>query len=192
MKAILIRISTQEILKKANYPKREIKQIEGLDADLEWLLVVEQERPIYDAETQKLEKVETITDTPHPVYDFVNIYDITYNVIALSQEEIDAHEKSKEDNDASAQKVSNFKANGQREHKRIWDRIMRLYDNGQLNDTQFNAISDLLFDALLPLELGLWKVAQSRVDALPVGTGILATIRTTVKGIIDDYVIANY
>ena len=113
-------------------------------------------------------------------------------VYNFTQAEIDAHEKSKEDNDASAQKVSNFKANGQREHKRIWDRIMQLYDNGQLNDTQFNAISDLLFDALLPLELGLWKVAQARVDALPVGTGILATIRTTVKSIIDDYVIANY
>ena len=113
-------------------------------------------------------------------------------IIDFTQAEIDAYEQSKEDSDASAQKVSNFKADGQTEHKRIWDRIMRLYDNGQLNDTQFNAISDLLFDALLPLELGLWKVAQARVDALPVGTGILATIRTTVKGIIDDYVIANY
>jgi len=113
-------------------------------------------------------------------------------VYNFTHDEKDAYEKSKEDSDASAQKVSNFKADGQTEHKRIWDKIMRLYDNGQLNDTQFNAISDLLFDALLPLELGLWKVAQARVDALPVGTGILATIRTTVKGIIDDYVIANY
>ena len=113
-------------------------------------------------------------------------------VIDFTQAEIDAHNEQKLDSDSSASKLSNHKSDGQLALKRIWDRIMRLYDNGQLNDTQFNAISDLLFDALLPLELGLWKVAQARVDALPVGTGILATIRTTVKGIIDDYVIANY
>ena len=113
-------------------------------------------------------------------------------IIDFTQAEIDAHEKSKEDNDASAQKVSNFKANGQREHKRIWDRIMRLYDNGQLNDTQFNTISNLLFDAVLPLEFGLWKVAQSKVNALPTASGILETIRVTVKEIIDNYITENY
>ena len=143
--------------------------------------------------------IESPTITEHQRYggltpsDFDAVNEVWVKpIIDFTQDEIDAYEKSKEDSDASAQKVSNFKADGQTEHKRIWDKIMRLYDNGQLNDTQFNAISDLLFDALLPLELGLWKVAQSRVDALPVGTGILATIRTTVKGIIDDYVIANY
>lgn len=113
-------------------------------------------------------------------------------VIDFTQAEIDSYEENKLDNDTSAQKISNHKEKGQLTHKRIWDKIMRLYDNGQLTNAQFDAISTLLFDAILPLELGLWRIAQSRVNALPNGSGILATIRTQVKEIIDNYVINNY
>ena len=128
---------------------------------------------------------------PLLVSDFAN-NKFTQRVYNFTQAEIDAHNEQKLDSDSSASKLSNHKSDGQLALKRIWDKIVRLNDNGQLTSNQFNTISNLLFDAVLPLELGLWKVAQSRVDSLPSGTGILATIRTTVKSIIDDYVIANY
>ena len=113
-------------------------------------------------------------------------------IIDFTQAEIDAHNEQKLDSDSSASKLSNHKSDGQLALKRIWDKIVRLNDNGQLTSNQFNTISNLLFDAVLPLEFGLWKVAQSKVNALPTASGILETIRVTVKEIIDNYITENY
>ena len=54
MKAVLIRKSTQELIKKDQYPNLYINPVVGLDADLEWLLVVNKPKPTYDSATHKL------------------------------------------------------------------------------------------------------------------------------------------
>ena len=46
MKAALIKKSTQELIKKDQYPNLYINPVVGLDADLEWLLVVNNARDV--------------------------------------------------------------------------------------------------------------------------------------------------
>ena len=109
-----------------------------------------------------------------------------------TQEELDAEAQTALDNDSSAQIIQNHINNGQTELRRIWDKIQRLKDNGQLTANQFRTVSEVLFDALIPLEFGMWQVAQTKINATPTASGIIGTIRTQVKVIIDDYVTANY
>lgn len=116
----------------------------------------------------------------------------------LDQDKIDIiNEQRLLDSDISSIKVSNYSKDGKIEYKRIWDIIMRLYDENDLSkphltENQFNIISSLLYDAITPLKDGLWKIAKSRIDDLPNGTGILETIRLKVKEIIDNYITKNY
>jgi len=96
------------------------------------------------------------------------------------------------DNDSSSQIIQNHRNNGQTQLIRLWDKIQRLKDNGQLTPNQFRIVSEVLFDALIPLEFGMWQVAQTKVNATPTASGIIGVIRTQVKAIIDNYVTANY
>lgn len=127
VKCLLIRISTQEILKyKVNYPQAEITPIESLDADLEWLIVNNLGRPVYDETTEKLEKVEEITTEPHPDYPELNQYKIYFNIIALTQEEIDALVDVNEDNeaeDAYQKHIAKGERYYNRSYKKVWIRV---------------------------------------------------------------------
>jgi len=114
------------------------------------------------------------------------------NIPPKTQEELDAEAQTALDNDSSAQIIQNHRQNGQTQLIRIWDKIQRLKDNGQFTDNQFRTVSEVLFDALIPLEFGMWQVAQTKINATPTASGIIGVIRTQVKAIIDDYVTANY
>ena len=109
-----------------------------------------------------------------------------------TQEELDAEAQTALDNDSSAQIIQNHINNGQTKLRKIWNKIQRLKDNGQLTSNQFRTVSEVLFDALIPLEFGMWQVAQTKITATPTASGIIGNIRTQVKAIIDDYVTANY
>ena len=109
-----------------------------------------------------------------------------------TQDELDAEAQAALDSDSSAQIIENHRNSGQTQLRRIWDKIQRLKDNGQLTPNQFRGVSEALFDALLPLEFGMWQVAQTKINATPTASGIIGIIRTQVKAIIDDYVTANY
>lgn len=100
------------------------------------------------------------------------------------------------DRDISAIKTSNYITDGKTTSKRIWAHIMREYDKGPIDgisESQFNTISNALFDAILPLEFGRWKIAKSRVDATtdPANAKLLA-IKQKVQQIIDNYIAKNY
>lgn len=99
IKAVLIRISTQEIIKKGDYPSSTIEPIPSLDADLEWLIINEIDKPVYDSEVEKIVKTEEITTEAHPVYTTLNQYKIYYNIVPFTQQEIDVKEKEKFKND---------------------------------------------------------------------------------------------
>ena len=109
-----------------------------------------------------------------------------------TQAELDAETQTALDNDSSAQIIQNHRENGKTQLIRIWDKIQRLKDNGQLTANQFRTVSEVLFDALIPIEFGMWQVAQTKINATPTASGIIGVIRTQVKAIIDDYVNANY
>lgn len=89
MRAVLIKISTQEIIKKSKYPQLSIEIIPSLDTDLEWLLVNRIDAPSFNSNLEKLVFFEEITTEPHPVYADFNQYKIGYNVVNLTQTEID-------------------------------------------------------------------------------------------------------
>ena len=117
----------------------------------------------------------------------------TYAIKDFTQAEIDAYDQRQLDNDSSANKLINYRADGEIWNKRIWDRIMREYDSGNLTENQFNTISTSLFDATLPLYFGQWTIAKVKVDALPIPSNakLLAILNKT-KQIIDDYITENY
>jgi len=87
--AVLIRKSTQEIIKHADYPREDMEPVEGLNPDLEWLVKYEPYvQPDYDSRTYNLETVGTITTTPHPLYPDLNQYTITYSIERKEDDEI--------------------------------------------------------------------------------------------------------
>jgi hypothetical protein len=78
--AVLIRKSTGEILKHADYPREDMQPISGLDPDLEWLIKTQPcAEPDYDSRIFILNRVEAITSIPHPEYNWLNQYQITFN-----------------------------------------------------------------------------------------------------------------
>lgn len=95
MDAILIEISTGKILKQGKYPSLEIVPIQGLSSDMEWYLIENLPRPIYDVETERLEKFERTTTRTDLVYTFLKIYEKGYNVIGLNPTELAEKEKQK-------------------------------------------------------------------------------------------------
>ena len=87
--AVLIRISTGEVIKHANYPKAEITPVDGLDPDLRWLIKhTPFEQPDYDSRVFKLIRTEDITNEPHPVYPLLEMYKITFATEKRTDEEI--------------------------------------------------------------------------------------------------------
>lgn len=87
--AVLIRKSTGEIIKHANYPRVDMELVEGLDPDLEWLLKYEPfVQPDYDSRIFLLVATEAITTTQHPDYLHLNQYLRTYTTERRSDEDI--------------------------------------------------------------------------------------------------------
>ncbi len=128
MKAVLIRISTQEIEKKAPYPRADMGEIKGLDSDLEWLIINKLDQPTYDALTERLERYEEITTDPHPIYTELNQYRIGYNIITLNQSELD----TLEDNEADEKYQSHLEKGlnyHRRSYKKVWKRVLKDSDS---------------------------------------------------------------
>jgi len=189
MKAVLIRISTQEIIKKADYPKNEIAPIVGLDPDLKWLLVNEITKPSYDPFTEKLVRVEEITVEAHPVYTDFDQYKIYWNTVALNVQEL----QQIEDNDVSAQKLQQYKFDGQVGFDRAYALIQRKFDNGLITGVQAQNIATSLYPVIEPLYKGLWQLAKVNIDAqVPPVNAQLLDIFNKVKTNITNYVNDNY
>ena len=64
--AILFKDGIEE--KRNHYPRMDMGVVQGLDSDLEWKLLVDSEKPVYDANLERLEMTEDNTDDPHPDY----------------------------------------------------------------------------------------------------------------------------
>lgn len=87
--AVLIRKSTGEIIKHADYPRLDMAPVEGLDPDLEWLIkVTPYVQPDYDSRIFVLNQTEEVTQTPHPDYPHLNQYRITFSTSKRATEEI--------------------------------------------------------------------------------------------------------
>ena len=193
IKAVLIRISTQEIIKKADYPKNEVAPIVGLDPDLKWLIVNNVVQPSYDPFTERLVRVEEITVEPHPIYTNFDQYKIYWNVVALTQAEQDAYQQQVDDADASANKLQTYKSDGQVGFDRAYALIQRKFDNGLITGSQAQNIATSLYPVIEPLYKGLWQLAKVNIDAqTPPVNAELLDIFNKVKDNITNYVNDNY
>ena len=194
MKAVLIRKSTQEVIKKGKYPNRKMNPIVGLDADLEWLLVVNKPNPSYDPLTHKLvQKADKITDNPHPEYPHLNTYKISTKAVEMSELEKEKYIESQEDQDFSAIIISKKKQDGINLFDRFVAKIERKKNNGKINDDQATELIELIYDSINPLCFGLWELSKKRIDNLsPTTDQKILNLIEWLRGKIDNYVIKNY
>jgi len=166
MKAVLIRVSTQEVIKKANYPSIDIVPIESLDADLEWLIINRLDQPTYDALTERLERYEEITTDPHPIYTELNQYRIGFNVITLNQSELDGLE----DNEAD-QKYQEHLEKGlnyhRRSYKKVWKRVNKDSDtNNKLTRAKGRKLFRWFAPVWVHLKNGDFREAEKSIVAV--------------------------
>jgi len=211
-KAVLIRISTQEIIKKALYPSKDIVPIESLDkdkndpnkvVDLKWLIVNELPRPIagvdYDPFTEKFtiptdsNPESGITTDAHPVYTELDQYRISYTITALTQQEQDDFQQSADDSDASATQQQQYKNDGVVGFDRAYALIIRKV-NDTITPNQGKLLAQLLYPHLEPLYKGLWQLVKANLNNASTGSLNVAqlAIFNKIKTGVDNYVTNNY
>jgi hypothetical protein len=189
MKAVLIRISTQEILRyKVNYPQVEIAPIQSLEVDLKWLLVNRLERPVFDSAIEKLVKVEEITTESHPDYSELDQFKIYFNVVALSQEEIDAALENEEQQQSVNQNQLHLQKGEElfkRCYGKIWRRKHRNQNaNNKLTQREARDLMEWFQPTYLWLQTGNFHQAKKAIN----NNGLVAGITTAnVVGMTNTY-----
>lgn len=97
--AVLIRISTGEVIKHDTYPSNIIEPIPSLDPDLKWLIKwIPFPQPDYDSRIFRLITTEEITEIAHPTYPLLDQYLITYGTEKRTDDEIINHVENAETN----------------------------------------------------------------------------------------------
>lgn len=95
--ATLIRISTQEVIKRGTLPTTPDQPVPGLDPDFEWLIdYIPYNSPEYDPRIYSLITTMANTDIPHPTWALYNQFLITYTTEKRNQEELKAAVDQKE------------------------------------------------------------------------------------------------
>lgn len=172
--AVLIRKSTGEIIKHANYPNDDGSPIVGLDPDLEWLAkYIPYVAPDYDPRIFVLQQTEAITIEPHPLYTNLKQYKITYATNRRTDAEIILHIENAETE--ANETLLNYKertkifvlavgvlirrldnlATSPKE-KAILDKMTGIATNVWKNDTELKAKLTQVADGLEPNIDALW------------------------------------
>ena len=95
--SVLIKKSTGEIVKHANYPRMDMAEVKGLDPNYEWLVKLEPfVQPDYDSRLFILNRIEEVTTEAHPNYSHLNVYKITYELEKRTNDEIEKHIENQE------------------------------------------------------------------------------------------------
>ncbi len=199
VKAVLIRISTQEIIKFDNYPSKHIEPLElsesdgTVTTDLKWLIINELDKPSFDPFTEKLTKVEEITTDIHPIYVLLHQYRISFPIIALTAQEVIDHQQGVDDSDGSSETVQNHKFKGIEGFDRAIALIQRRFDNGVITANQAKGLAQALYPDLEPLYKGLWQLVKMNLDAVtPPTNADLLEIFNKIKNGVDNYVTNNF
>jgi hypothetical protein len=166
VKAVLITVSTQEIIKKANYPSIEIVPIDSLDSDLEWLIINKLDQPTYDQATEKIVRFEEITTDPHPIYTELNQYRIGHNIVTLTESELD----DLEDNEADEKYQTHLEKGlgfHRRSYKKVWKRVNKDRDtNNKLTKSKGRKLFRWFEPVWNHLKNGDFREAEKAIKAV--------------------------
>ncbi len=164
MRAVLIKISTQEIIKKSKYPRADMGEVIGLESDLKWLLVYNPDPPTYDPLIERLEVSNEITETPHPDYKHLDRYERFYNVVTLTSDELD----DLEDIEAQGKTQDHINEGGvlfAKCYGKIWRRIHKDRDsNNKLTRPQARSLMEWLQPTYLWLKAGNFHQAKKEIN----------------------------
>jgi hypothetical protein len=137
--------------------------------------------PALDPETQRRGQL---------IWDAANTY-FTYEIIGLTQEEINRRAQDKEDADEASTVVNQRKADGELALDRIFALIERKYKNGDITAAQAKAATGQLYPLIEPLYKGLWILVKERMDNATVAAA-LQPLFNEIKSRVDNYVQNNY
>jgi hypothetical protein len=164
--AVLIRKSTGEIIKHADYPRLDMAPVEGLDPDLEWLVkVTPYAAPEYDSRIYILQQNESVTQEQHPVWTWLNQCQITYQTVKRSATEIETSIMNAE-NEANSQVFPYMK-----QLKLMALAIGVLFRN--VEGMTLNAKETAIKQKMLALAVNVWKnhdVMTAKVAEVAAGT----------------------
>ena len=72
---------------------------------------------------------------------------------------------------------------------RFWNKIERHLESGDISQNLYDALSIQLWDEVLPIKFGAWKIAKARVDIIPEPANAKALeILNFIKDKIDYYI----
>jgi hypothetical protein len=142
-----------------------------------WKTVIE---PAVNPETQRLGAI------------FERTNDFTYPVIQKSQAEIDQYQEDQLNSDTSAQKRQKEVADGLQMFERFLVFIQRRFDQGWLTGAQAISCFNLLYMPLLPLKDGMFRIAQSNLNAIanPANAKVLEVLNLA-KTQVNNYITNN-
>lgn len=110
--------------------------------------------PQYNTETQKIGSLILVNDS------------VTYEVINLTQEEIEQRQQSQLDSDSSATALSEAISDGTIMFQRMFAYLQRQFDNGNITATEAKNSAQRLFTPLLPINYGQFQLAKINLNAL--------------------------
>jgi hypothetical protein len=117
-------------------------------------------------ENQKLGSLVVLNDT------------VTYQIIDLTVQEIADRGQQREDSDQSADLFNTAKSDGIQMFDRFLVSIQRQFDSGNLTGVQALQCYNMLYLPLLPLKDGMFRIAQSSLNAIvpPTNAKVLAVL----------------
>ena len=190
MKAALIQKSTQELIKKSQYPNLLLDPVVGLDEDLEWLLIVNKPIPTYDSTTHKLIKLpEQITNTPHEEYSYLNQYVIESVAVEMTQEEIESYENPNQY--VTLQEI--HKEEGIKLFDEFFVKLETERANNNISEDEIDELTELLYSSIEPLYRGVWRIVDTKLSQLQEPTNQNALVLFNwIKDSVSNYININY
>jgi len=190
MKAALIRKSTQELIKKDQYPNLQMDPVVGLDTDLEWLLVVHKPNPTYDPTTHKLVQLpEQITIIPHEEYAHLNQYVIELVAVEMTPEEIESYNAP----DLNTTMQEMYKEDGIQLFDEFFVKVETERTNNSISEEEIDNLTELMYSSIEPLYRGVWRIVDTRLNQLQEPTDQAALdLFNWMKDSVTDYININY
>lgn len=190
MKAALIQKSTQELIKKDQYPNLQMDPVVGLDEDLEWLLIVNKPIPTYDSTTHKLVKLpEQITNTPHEEYSYLNQYVIESVAVEMTPEEIESY--SLPSPYTVMQEM--YKEDGIQLFDEFFVKVETERASNSISEDDIDNLTELMYSSIEPLYRGVWRIVGTKLDQLQEPTDQTALVLFNwIKDKVSDYININY